>query len=94
MSAAPTKIGIKPAAHTLLAELAVITGGRSFLLKDAKELEKTLGTIARELRNQYLLGYTPSRPIEPGESDWRSIRVRVKATQPGVRGRARDGYTP
>ena len=78
----------------LLAELAVLTGARSFHLKDAKELEKTLGIIARELRHQYLLGYTPSRPIERGEGDWRSIRVRVKATQPGVRVRARDGYTP
>ena len=43
-----------------LAELAVLTGGRSFLLKDATELEKTLSTIARELRYQYLLGYAPS----------------------------------
>ena len=78
----------------LLAELSVLTGGRSFFLKDAKELEKTLGTIARELRHQYLIGYTPSRPIERGEGDWRSIRVKVKATQPGIRVRARDGYTP
>jgi Ca-activated chloride channel family protein len=35
----------------LLAELAVLTGGRSFLLKDPRELEQTLGTIARELRH-------------------------------------------
>ena len=77
----------------LLAELAVVTGGRSFLLKDARELERTLGTIARELRHQYLLGYTPARPIVPGESEWRSIRVTVKGSRPGLRVRARDGYT-
>jgi Ca-activated chloride channel family protein len=77
----------------LLAELAVVTGGRSFLLRDVKELEKTLTTIARELRHQYLLGYTPTRPIEQGESEWRSIRVRLKSPAPGVRVRARDGYT-
>ena len=76
---------------TLLAELAVITGGRSFQLRDPRELEKTLATIARELRYQYLLGYTPSEAIEPGTSEWRSIRVTVK--KPGVRIRARDGYT-
>jgi Ca-activated chloride channel family protein len=76
----------------LLAELAVVTGGRSFLLRDVKELDKTLATIARELRHQYLLGYTPSRPIVPGESEWRSIRVRLKSPPPGVRVRARDGY--
>ena len=43
----------------LLAELAVTTGGRSFLLRDVKDLDKTLADVARELRYQYLLGYTP-----------------------------------
>lgn len=73
----------------LLAELAVIAGGRSFLLRDAKELERTLETIARELRYQYLLGYAPADPIN-GTNEWRSIRVVVK--KPGLRVRARDGY--
>ena len=76
----------------LLAELAVLTGGRSFLLRDARELEKTLATVARELRYQYLLGYTPARPIERGEREWRSITVTVRGTRPGLRVRARDGY--
>lgn len=76
----------------LLAELAVLTGGRSFLLRDARELEKTLATVARELRYQYLLGYTPSRPIERGEREWRSIKVNVRGSRPGLRVRARDGY--
>jgi Ca-activated chloride channel family protein len=76
-----------------LAEVAVLTGGRSFLLKDTRELEPTLRTIARELRHQYLLGYTPSEPIEPG-SGWRSIRVTLRNPSAGVRVRARDGYRP
>jgi Ca-activated chloride channel family protein len=76
----------------LLAELAVLTGGRSFLLRDARELEKTLATVARELRYQYLLGYTPSTPIERGEREWRSITVNVRGVRPGLRVRARDGY--
>jgi Ca-activated chloride channel family protein len=77
----------------LLAELAALTGGRSFLLKDATELERTLSVIARELRYQYLLGYAPSRPIEAGVHDWRSIRVTQKPPRAGLRIRARDGYT-
>ena len=77
----------------LLAELASVTGGRSFLLRDVKELEKTLATIARELRYQYLLGYTPTKPIETGEREWRSIRVTLKDANPATRVRARDGYT-
>jgi Ca-activated chloride channel homolog len=76
-----------------LAELAVLTGGRSFLLKDATELEKTLATIARELRYQYLLGYAPAKPIEEGAHEWRSIRVALTGNRPGLRVRARDGYT-
>ena len=74
----------------LLAELAVLTGGRSYLLRDVRELDKTLAQIARELRYQYLLGYAPSRPIESDRREWRSIRVVVK--KPGIRVRARDGY--
>lgn len=77
-----------------LAELAVLTGGRSFLLRDTRELPKTLAAIARELRHQYLLGYTPARPIVAGESEWRSIRVTLRNPRPGVRVRARDGYEP
>jgi Ca-activated chloride channel family protein len=76
----------------LLAELAVLTGGRSFLLRDARELQNTLATVARELRYQYLLGYTPSTPIERGKREWRSIKVTVKGARPGLRVRARDGY--
>jgi Ca-activated chloride channel family protein len=76
----------------LLAELAVLTGGRSFMLRDARELEKTLATIARELRYQYLLGYTPAMPFQRGEREWRSIKVTVKGARPGLRVRARDGY--
>ena len=77
----------------LLAELAVLTGGRSFLLRDTRELEKTLEAVARELRYQYLIGYTPSDPIDPGTNEWRSIRVTLKNARPGLRVRGRDGYT-
>ena len=77
----------------LLAELAVLTGGRSFLLRDARDLEKTLASIARELRYQYLIGYSPADPIVRGEREWRSIQVALKNPRPGVRIRARDGYS-
>jgi Ca-activated chloride channel homolog len=85
-------IAIGKTRPVLLAELAVLTGGRSFQLRDARELEKTLATVARELRYQYLLGYTPARPLRRGEREWRSIRVVMKGTRPALRVRARDGY--
>lgn len=75
----------------LLAELAVVTGGRSFLLRDVRDLDKTLAEVAKELRYQYLVGYTPTDPIEADHPEWRSIRVVLK--KPGMKVRARDGYT-
>ena len=74
----------------LFAELATLTGGRSFQPKDPGELDTIMRTIASELRHQYLLGYTPSRPIVRGDDQWRTISVRVH--RPDVTVRARDGY--
>jgi Ca-activated chloride channel homolog len=73
----------------VFAELAAVTGGRSFQARDPRTLETTLTSIARELRYQYLLGYTPQRAAGE-EREWRSIRVTVN--RPDVRVRARDGY--
>jgi len=71
------------------AELAGVSGGRSFQLRDARQLEPTLQSIARELRHQYLLGYAPGS----GAAGWRSIRVALTSPRSGVRIRARDGYS-
>jgi Ca-activated chloride channel family protein len=74
----------------LFAELSTVSGGRSFHVADLNTLESTLTTIAAELREQYLLGYSPTRPLVPGGDEWRAITVRVK--RPGLTVRARDGY--
>ena len=70
-------------------EAATASGGRSFFQTDSRELSATLTSIANELRSQYLLGYTPARPVA-AEPSWHSIEVVVN--RPGVRVRARDGY--
>jgi Ca-activated chloride channel family protein len=74
----------------LFSELAALSGGASFHQRDPRRLTETLEGIARELRHQYLLGYSPSKPIAEGESEWRTIDVTVQ--RPNVRVRARDGY--
>jgi Ca-activated chloride channel homolog len=77
----------------VFAELANVTGGRTFFIDDPKRLESQLGALARELRFQYLLGYAPSRDASgtPGaDPAWRAIEVAV--SRPDVRVRARDGY--
>jgi Ca-activated chloride channel family protein len=72
-----------------LVELAAATGGRTVLVTDVATLPSALTTIARELRSQYLLGYTPAAS-DTGRREWRSIRVRVNRPDAAVR--ARDGY--
>jgi Ca-activated chloride channel family protein len=83
-------VAIGQARAPLFAELATITGGRSSYARDGAGLAETLRAMARELRQQYLLGYTPSRPPVGGSNEWRSISVTVK--RPDARVRARDGY--
>ena len=73
----------------IFAELATVTGGRSFQVGAVAALPSTLSTIAKELRFQYLLGYVPTTAASERRG-WRSIHVTVK--RPNVRVRARDGY--
>jgi VWFA-related protein len=82
----PVAIGSSRA--PVFAELASVTGGRSFLVRNPGQTASTLETIARELHVQYLLGYSP--PSHAGPPRWRSIQVAVR--RPGARVRARDGY--
>ena len=74
----------------LFTRLAEMTGGRAYHQRKTRELPATLRAIADELRSQYLIGYTPSRPIAGEGREWRDIDVRVN--RPGVTVRARDGY--
>jgi Ca-activated chloride channel family protein len=83
-------VALGPRRPPLFAELATITGGRSFHVRDPRQLTETLRTIARELREQYLIGYTPTKPIAAGANEWRSIAVSVK--RPDAQVRARKGY--
>lgn len=85
----PIAIGRRRA--PLFAELANVSGGRSFHLKDPRELATTLKSIAEDLRSQYLIGYAPAEGWPPYETEWRSITVRVD--RPGVTVRARSGYS-
>lgn len=82
-------IALGPVRPPLFAELATASGGRSFHLRNPKELTSTLQTIAEDLRWQYLLGY---QPVEPWGSaaEWRRLSVAVRGD--GRRVRARSGY--
>jgi Ca-activated chloride channel homolog len=84
----PVAIGKEPA--PLFPELAATTGGRSFQLRSARDLPATLSEIAKDLRFQYLLGYSAPLPRPGTAAEWRAISVSCRRA--GVRIRARDGY--
>jgi hypothetical protein len=53
-------------------------------------IEEVYSRAMSEARNQYLLGYTPTRPKVPTASNYRNIDVRV--LRPGLKVYAKDGY--
>lgn len=65
----------------LLSELAEQTGGRAFGASDPADLPSVAARIGIELRNQYLLAYSPTNKNKDGK--YRKVEVKV-AGQPGV----------
>jgi Ca-activated chloride channel homolog len=83
-------VGLGKTRPPLFAEAAALSGGRSFYARDTRALDSAMESLARDLRHQYLLGYSPARPLSEDHERWRSIQVRVARS--GVTVRARDGY--
>ena len=71
-------------------ELTLATGGRSWFPNDVADIEKITPEIAHEIRNQYVIGYTPENAANTGA--FRHIRVEVNV--PNVTVRTRSGYYP
>ncbi|HEY4354316.1 MAG TPA: VWA domain-containing protein [Acidobacteriaceae bacterium] len=65
----------------LLKEVTETTGGRLFKVLDIQDLGDIASRISEELRNQYVLGYTPTDRRRNGI--WRKVRVRI-APPPGL----------
>lgn len=62
----------------LLNEIAEQTGGRHFPVENINELPDIAAKIGVELRNQYVLGYSPTNLVRDGKYR----RVKVKVNQP------------
>ncbi len=69
-----------------------ITGGRAFFPNNFNELDYYIDLIHAELRNQYVLGYTPTNKVHDGK--WRRIRVKLEppAGLPKLLVHAKEGY--
>lgn len=75
-------------ARNQLEALTLATGGRSWFPADVDVIAAITPEIAHEIRNQYILGYTPSDLTKDGK--FRTIRVEVNV--PGSTVRTRSGY--
>ena len=62
----------------LLSEIAEQTGGRAFAASDASDLPSVAARIGIELRNQYVLAYSPANQARDGKYR----RVELKLTHP------------
>ena len=58
-----------------LSEITDVTGGRTFTIDNPNELTDVATKIGVELRNQYVLGYRPTKPERNGK--WRKIKVKL-----------------
>ncbi|HUO13895.1 MAG TPA: VWA domain-containing protein [Verrucomicrobiae bacterium] len=76
----------------LLSEITELTGGRAFTIDNPNDLGDVATKIGVELRNQYVLGYRPTKLTRDGK--WRKIKVKLLPPKglPPLRVYARTGY--
>ena len=76
----------------LLNELCEETGGRLFRVDDVSEMSDIAEKISTELRNQYVIGYTPKNMSRDGK--WRKVKVKLNPPSglPPLTVHARTGY--
>ena len=77
----------------VLQELAKATGGEAYFPTSTTEVQEVSGRIAKDIRQQYTIGYVPANSVADGK--FRAIRVTAKAQGVGkLRVRTRAGYLP
>jgi len=71
--------------------MAQHTGGIAFFPKTLDEVDEISRTVARDIRNQYTIGYKPTNPR--GAGGFRAVRVEVKSKGRGkMMVRTKSGY--
>jgi Ca-activated chloride channel family protein len=76
----------------LLSEVTDVTGGRTFTVSNPNQLKDAATKIGVELRNEYVLGYRPTKPARNGK--WRKVKVKLNAPKglPQLSVYAKTGY--
>jgi len=77
-----------------LTQLAEVTGGKAYFPRTMKECDEACIAIAKELRQQYSLGYYPTPRMRDGA--WHSVRLELQPppefSGKGITARTRAGY--
>ena len=71
----------------IMEQIAKRTGGEFFEAKKKENLEEIYGQIVEQLRNQYLLTYTPDKPAD---GEYHKVLVKGKKDEWTVA--TREGY--
>lgn len=76
----------------LLKDISEATGGRVFPVVDLQDLSDVAQKISQELRNEYVIGYTPTDTKRDGA--WRKVKVRLLPPPglPALTVHNREGY--
>ncbi len=78
-------------AKRALEVMAQRTGGLAFFPKTLDEVDEISRSVARDIRNQYTIGYKPTNP--KGSGGFRAIRVEARAKGHGkLNVRTKSGY--
>ena len=76
----------------LLADLAEESGGRHYPVRSLDDLAGLCERIGMELRDQYVLGYYSTNPVEDGKYRHVKVTVMPPAGMPPLRAHHRQGY--
>lgn len=74
----------------VLRQMSDVSGGAAFFPEAGQPLSGFFARIAREVQDQYVLGYVPPPPSP--QSEFRKIEVKINPARPGVTVRTRKGY--
>jgi VWFA-related protein len=78
-------------ARRALQTISERTGGIAFFPRTLDEVDEISSAVARDIRNQYTIGYKPTTPTSAG--GYRAIRVEARASGHGkLTVRTRSGY--
>lgn len=77
----------RPDGKKILEQISSLTGGRLFEVSKKETVDKIYADIQEELRNQYRIGYTPTKNLDAGYH-----KIHLATNNKDLKVQARDGY--